>query len=88
MTWDVPGAIKEGAALGKELLRIFVPSAEEAAARLEVKSKTKKQLAVEAIAAFKINMRKRRESRLLAAERDKAEIDQLFEPESGSKPHS
>lgn len=76
------------APLARDLLRIVAPSAAEAAAKLEADQKTKKQQAVDAFKSFRTRLRQRREFRLLAAERDKAELERLFNPEDGPEPPS
>lgn len=87
-SWDIPGAIKELAPLARDLVRIVAPSAAERAAGQDVDLRSKKEQAADALKTFKIRMRQRREFRLLAAERDKAELEKLFDPDGGSEPPS
>lgn len=88
MTWDIPGAIKESAPLVRDLIRIVVPDAAERGARQEVDARSKKQRAIDAWKDFRVRMRDRSLARRLAAERDRAELEKLFNPEDGPEPPS
>lgn len=74
--WDIPGAVKAAADLGKELLRVAAPSADEQGKTLEVKQANRLDQARQAFREFAAKIRANSQARRLAAERDLLELEE------------